>query len=153
MVHYTSLKFCQKTNTMNIAVKLCKAYSNRPKSVHILWKFHQNLKAGNFKTNFWFEIEWNIMLLLCEFFFYQCIGNQKLRGLARPLNVIQSSYNFAGFTSMFKTVVHNVWPVGHIWPGTSPDVVHDVQQEKRLFQSRCGMKICPARSAVRKTLT
>src|SRR6218665_892647 len=33
---------------------------------------------------------------------YQCIGNLKLRGLARPLNVTQSSYNFAGFTSMPK---------------------------------------------------
>ena len=42
------------------------------------------------------------MLLLSEFFFFQCIGIRKLRGFARPLNVIQSSYNFAGFISMSK---------------------------------------------------
>ena len=42
------------------------------------------------------------MLLLSEFFFFQYIGIRKLRGLARPLNVIQSSYIFAGFISMSK---------------------------------------------------
>ena len=39
---------------------------------------------------------------MSEFFFYQCIEKWKLRGLARPLNVIQSSYNFARFTSVPK---------------------------------------------------
>jgi len=32
--------------------------------------------------------------------FFQCIGKRELRGLERPLNFIQSSYNFAGFISM-----------------------------------------------------
>src|SRR6218665_3048886 len=48
------------------------------------------------------EIKKYKLLLFSEFFVFQCIGNRKLRGLARPLNVIQSSYNFAGFISMSK---------------------------------------------------
>src|SRR6218665_2876580 len=48
------------------------------------------------------------MLLLSEFFFFQCIGIRKLRGLARPLNVIESSYNFAGFISMSKRNIKSV---------------------------------------------
>ena len=69
------------------------------------WKFHQNLRAGNFKTNFWVEKKWPVTLLLSELFFYQCIArpNRKLMGLARALNVILVRlYNFAGFTSMPK---------------------------------------------------
>jgi len=85
---------------VNAAVNLCKTYSHI--SMHILWKFHQNLRAGDFKPNFSFETELPVMRLLSEFFFFQCIGIRKLRGLARPLNVIQSSYNFAGFISMPK---------------------------------------------------
>src|SRR6218665_4139348 len=52
------------------------------------------------------------MLLLSEFFFFQCIGIRNLRGLVRPLNVIESSYNFAGFISMSITVVHNLFRPG-----------------------------------------
>src|SRR6218665_763461 len=48
------------------------------------------------------------MLLLSEFFFFQCIGIRKLMGLARPLNVIKSNYNFAGFICMSKRNIKSV---------------------------------------------
>ena len=35
-----------------------------------------------------------------------------------------------------KTVLHNVWPAGHIRAATSSDVARDVQQEKQQFQSQ-----------------
>jgi len=60
------------------------------------------MRAGDFETNFSFETELPVTLILSEFCFFQCICNRKLRGLARPLNVIQSSYNFAGFISISK---------------------------------------------------
>src|SRR6218665_3600675 len=66
------------------------------------------MRAGDFKTNFSFETELPVMLLLSEFFFFQCIGIRKLRGLARPLNVIESSCNFAGFISMSKRNIKSV---------------------------------------------
>src|SRR6218665_1563328 len=49
-----------------------------------------------------------VTILLSEFFFFQCIGNRKLRGLARPLNFIQSCYNFAGFIRMSKRNLKSV---------------------------------------------
>ena len=47
-------------------------------------------------------MELPVMLLLSEFFFFQCIDIRKLRGFARPINVIQSNYSFVGFISMSK---------------------------------------------------
>src|SRR6218665_2449320 len=76
--------------------------------MHIHSTFHQNLRAKNFKTNFSSETKLPVMLLLSEFLFFQCIGIRKLRGLARPLNVIESSYNFAGFISMSKRNIKSV---------------------------------------------
>jgi len=91
---------------VNIAVNLCKTYLNI--SMQIQWKFHQNLRPGDFRKYFSFETKLPVMLLLSEFFFFQCIGNRKLRGLARPLNFIQFSYNFAGFISMSKRNLKSV---------------------------------------------
>src|SRR6218665_4155446 len=45
-----------------------------------------------------------IMLLLSEFFSFQCIGNRKLL----PLNFTHPSYNFAGFISMSKRNLKSV---------------------------------------------
>ena len=94
-------KIWSKTNTVNIAVKLCETYSNTPKSMHIPWKFNQILRAGNFKKLLiWDGMKrhaTSLWILLLSTYQYS-----KIEGLAWPLNVIQSSYNFAGFTSMSK---------------------------------------------------
>src|SRR6218665_1518116 len=76
--------------------------------MHIQLKFHRNLRAGDFKTNFSFETELPVMLLLSEFFFFQCIGIRKLTGLERPLNFIESSYNFPGFIIMSTKNIKSV---------------------------------------------
>jgi len=88
----------------NIIIRI---YHINAHSVNI--QFHKNLRAGDFKTNCSFETKLPIMLLLFEFFFFQCIFNRKLRDLVRPLNFIQPSYNFAGFISMSKRNLKLVW--------------------------------------------
>ena len=81
-------------------VNVCKIYSNI--SVHVRWNFHQNRRAGDFRTLFFIWEELPVTLLLSEFYFFQCIDNRKLRGLERPLNLIQSSYKIARYISVSK---------------------------------------------------